>query len=65
MSRYLQSLQQDDWIEMKGPVGDSMHRHELTVQGLSGFGVNRAQVFFFFQFYSKSLFQLFDSDLLL
>lgn len=52
MSRYLQGLQKDDWIEMKGPVGDSIHRHELTSHGLSGFGGNRAQVFFCFWFSS-------------
>jgi hypothetical protein len=45
MSRYLKSLQQDDWIEMKGPVGDEMHTHELNLQGLSEFGPNSAQVF--------------------
>jgi hypothetical protein len=43
MSRYLESLQQDDWIDMKGPVGDEMHTHELNSQGFSEFGPSSAQ----------------------
>lgn len=51
MSRYLQSLQEGDWIEMKGPVGDSMHRHELTSHGLSAFGGNSDRVLLLLQFF--------------
>ena len=44
MSRYLQNLQQDDWVEMKGPVGASSHKLEITTQGFAAFGGNRSQV---------------------
>ncbi len=44
MSRYLQQLQQNDWVEMMGPVGIEGHKHEVTPQGLTAFGVNRPQV---------------------
>ena len=44
MSRYLQSLQQDDWVEMKGPVGASSHKLEITTQGFAAFVGNRSQV---------------------
>jgi NAD(P)H-flavin reductase len=44
MSRHLQNLQQDDWVEMKGPIGANSHKLELTHQGFGAFGGNRSKV---------------------
>jgi hypothetical protein len=44
MSRYLQNLQPNDWIEMRGPVGDAHHTLEATASGLAAFAGNRSQV---------------------
>jgi hypothetical protein len=44
MSRYLQNLQQGDWIEMKGPVGCMQHKHQITAQGLAAFAADRSKV---------------------
>ena len=47
MSRYLQLLQRDDWVEMMGPVGIDALKYQITPQGLAAFAGNRALVFSF------------------
>jgi hypothetical protein len=44
MSRYLQNLQPNDWIEMMGPVGCMQHKHHITSEGLAAFAGDRKQV---------------------
>ena len=45
MSRYMKEmLKEDDWIEMRGPVGLVQHRHHINAQGLAVFGEGLTQV---------------------
>lgn len=41
MSRHLQSLKQDDRVEMMGPLGDDKLRYQVTPSGLAAFRVAR------------------------
>lgn len=44
MSRHLQSLQEDDRLEIMGPVGDPNLKHQVIKSGLTAFSASRAHV---------------------